>query len=94
MIDKELHEQIVNKLTKALGEYIYSIRKERNITVRELNKMTKVSIGVISDLENHRSMPRIETILRLMMALDIPLNEIFSCKFDNCNKEYTGRNYE
>ncbi len=64
-------------ILKQIGVFINNKRNERHITVRGLNGMTGVSIGVISDLENQRCMPRIETLLRICEALDIPFNDLF-----------------
>ena len=60
-----------------IGVYINTKRKEKDISIRDLNAMTGVSIGVISDLENKRCMPRIETFIRLSEALEIPISLIF-----------------
>lgn len=74
-----LYEDII---LKQIGTYIGNERNTKRIsgkkiTVRDLNHMTGVSIGVISDLENKRCMPRIETLIRICEALEIPLSNLF-----------------
>ena len=70
----KIYEQLI---LNQIGAFIANKRNEKNITIRELNKITGVSIGVISDLENAKSMPRIETIIKLAEALEISLSLIF-----------------
>ena len=70
----KIYEQLI---LNQIGSFIANKRNEKNITIRELNKITGVSIGVISDLENAKSMPRVETIIKLAEALEISLSLIF-----------------
>lgn len=70
----EIYESLI---LNQIGVFINNKRKERNITIRELNTITGVSIGVISDLENKRCMPRVETLIRIAEALEIPLSLVF-----------------
>ena len=60
-----------------IGTYINNKRKESNLTIRELNSITGVSLAVLSDLENAKSMPRIETFLRIAEALEIRHSQLF-----------------
>ena len=65
-------------ILKQIGNFIHNQRKEKGVTIKDLNVMTGIGIGIISDLENHKnSMPRIETFVRISEALDIPLSLIF-----------------
>lgn len=70
----KIYEQLI---LNQIGAFFANKRNEKNITIRELNKITGVSIGVISDLENAKSMPRVETIIKLAEALEISLSLIF-----------------
>lgn len=74
---KQEAEYYENLILNQIAIFINNKRKEKGITVRDLNKITGVSIGVISDLENHNSMPRIETLIRICEALDIDINVLF-----------------
>ncbi len=71
------------RILKELGNFFYNERANKNISVRALNKLSGVSIAVIADLENAKSMPRIETLIRLGLALDIKSNTIFSVMLDS-----------
>ena len=70
----EMYEKLI---LNQIGVFINSKRKERGMTVRDLNKATGVSLGVISDLENQNSLPRIETLIRIAEVLEIPLSILF-----------------
>jgi transcriptional regulator with XRE-family HTH domain len=74
---KQQAENYEKLILKQIGVFINTKRKEKGITVRDLNKMTGVSLGVISDLENTNCMPRVETLLRICEALDIHMNVLF-----------------
>jgi len=74
-----LADETETKILKRLGHFFNSVRSEKNMSVRKLNELSGVSTAVISDLENKKSMPRIETIIRLALALGITdMDEVFS----------------
>lgn len=68
-----LEQQVLNKLAVFISEK----RKEKGLSVREINERSRVSLAVINDLEKARSMPRVETLIRLGLALEIDFNEVF-----------------
>ena len=74
---KKQVEYYESLILRKISVFLHNKRKEKDVTVRELNKLTGISIGVISDLENHNSMPRVETLLRICEALDIPFDLLF-----------------
>ena len=75
------------KILKRLGNFFYNARADKNMSVRALNTLSGVSVAVISDLENAKGMPRIETIIRLALALGInDMNEVFSMTLLDDNK--------
>lgn len=84
-VKDENHAKKVSEITDYLEEcvlrklavFISAIRKEKGFSVRELNERSKVSLAVINDLEKARSMPRVETLIRLGLALEIDFNEVF-----------------
>lgn len=65
------------EILKRVGVFIYNQRKTRKVTIKDLNLMTGVGTAVISDLENTKSMPRIETLLRICEVLDISYSDLF-----------------
>ncbi|MBR1425341.1 helix-turn-helix transcriptional regulator [bacterium] len=72
-ITDTLEQHVLNKLAVFVAEN----RKESELTVRDLNERSMVSLAVINDLEKARSMPRVETLIRLGLALGINVNDVF-----------------
>lgn len=64
-------------ILKKIGTFIAAQRKEKKLTQKDLNKLSHVSLAVIADLENGKSMPRVETLIRLSLAMGINPNETF-----------------
>ncbi len=52
-------------------------RREKNITVQELATLANVSKGLISQIENSRTIPSLLVLIDIIKALDIDLNEFF-----------------
>ena len=73
-------DKIYENLCKLYGEYFNYTREQKGLSLRELSKQTNISIALISLLENGDKLPRIETLIRLVLALGIPFNEIFGRK--------------
>jgi len=73
----EITDYIEECVLKKLAIFISEKRKEKGLSVREVNERSRVSLAVINDLEKARSMPRVETLIRLGLALEIDFNEVF-----------------
>jgi len=52
-------------------------RREKNITVQELATQANVSKGLISQIENSRTIPSLIVLIDIIKALEIDLNEFF-----------------
>ncbi|RFZ92714.1 XRE family transcriptional regulator [Mucilaginibacter conchicola] len=52
-------------------------RREKNITVQELATKANVSKGLISQIENSRTIPSLIVLIDIVKALDIDLNVFF-----------------
>src|ERR1700712_250074 len=52
-------------------------RREKNITVQELASQANVSKGLISQIENSRTIPSLIVLIDIIKALNIDLNEFF-----------------
>ena len=76
----EKADKIYENICKLYGEYFNYTREQKGLSLRELSKQTNISIALISLLENGDKLPRIETLIRLVLALGIPFNEIFGRK--------------
>ena len=44
---------------------VWKVRKEKNISLQELSKKSGVSIGGLSDIENNKVSPRINTLEKI-----------------------------
>jgi len=56
---------------------IKEIRRDRNITVQELADRVSVSKGLISQIENNRTVPSLLVLVNIIRALEIDLNQFF-----------------
>ncbi len=59
-----------------LGKQIKSVRKDKNLSLRQVAKMSGVSIGLISKIENYRTTPSLPVLFRIMKSLEIDLSEL------------------
>lgn len=71
-------EQVLNTVMFNIGEFIEDKREEKKISIRELHRLSGVSTAVISDIENGKSMPRVELLIRLALSMGVSLNELFN----------------
>ena len=66
-----------NVLEVAIGRQIRIYRKQMEITVSDLSKMTGLSTGMLSKIENGNTSPSLSTLQTLSNALSIPLTSFF-----------------
>ena len=52
-------------------------RREKNMTVQELATLANVSKGLISQIENSRTVPSLIVLIEIIKSLDIDLNVFF-----------------
>lgn len=64
--------------TNSIGKFIQELRKEKNITQRELADTIGISDKTISKWENGISLPDTSMLMSLCKALDISVNELLS----------------
>lgn len=60
------------------GKKLKSIRENKKISIYRLSQDTGISQGHISDLENGRNQPTIETLRKILVPLGITLAEFFN----------------
>ena len=56
---------------------IRKIREEKGISINQLSKMTGISKGHLSRIENQETMPTILTIERIVIALKVDSKELY-----------------
>ena len=60
------------------GSRLKHLRESKKISIYKLSQETDVSQGHISDLENNKNQPTIDTLRRLLLPLGITLSEFFN----------------
>ena len=68
-----MQEDIIIQISKRLRD----IRKEKFITLQQLADEAGVTKGMISQVENSRSIPSLMVLLNLIKALQVDFNEFF-----------------
>ena len=81
-------DKLYSNLCKQYGEYFNYVREQKGLSLRELSRQTNISIALISLLENGDKLPRIETLIRLVLALEIPFGEVFGNKSNGMEFTY------
>ena len=61
-----------------IGERLRHVRKSKNISIYRISMETGISQSHISDLEQGRRKPSVETLSRLVVPLGITLSELFN----------------
>lgn len=62
-----------------IGEKISQMRKQNNMTQKDLAEKLNVSDKVISKWETGKCLPDVETMLKLSKVLDVSISELYEC---------------
>jgi transcriptional regulator with XRE-family HTH domain len=68
---------IDNEVVSRIAQKIRVKRLEKNLTIQELAKRSNVSKGLLSKIENSRTIPSLPVFITLIQSLDISLKEFF-----------------
>lgn len=68
-----------------ISNTLRNLRKENNLTLKELSAKSGISISFISDIENGRRNPSIDTLTTLAKALNTSVNVFFDKKQNTNN---------
>lgn len=68
-----MQEEILIQISNKIKEK----RREKNITIQELATRAKVSKGLISQIENNRTIPSLLVLVNIISSLNLDLNEFF-----------------
>ena len=66
-----------NKVVARIAKKIRATRLEKKLTIQQLATRTKVSKGLLSKIENSRTIPSLPVFVTLIESLDISLKEFF-----------------
>jgi transcriptional regulator with XRE-family HTH domain len=68
-----MQEDIIVQITNKLKD----IRKEKNITLQELAESGGVTKGMLSQVENNRTIPSLTVFLNIIKSLQVDINDFF-----------------
>lgn len=60
-----------------ISNKIKEIRKQKNITVQQLATKADVSKGLISQIENNRTVPSLPVLMKIIQSLNLDMNDFF-----------------
>lgn len=64
-------------LMATVGTQLRSLRKMRGLTLDELGRQSRVSMGLISQIERGRGNPSFNTLVQIAHALNVPIGRLF-----------------
>ena len=66
-----------NHLEAAIGNQVRQFRRQLNMTVKDVGKLTGISTGMLSKIENGLTSPSLATLRSLSEALNVPVTAFF-----------------
>ncbi len=60
-----------------IGENIRRIRKEKGLTIKDISKKADLTKGLISQIENNKANPSINSLMAIAKALNVPIASFF-----------------
>ena len=67
-----------NEIILQISSRIKDIRVDKRITLQELADKAHVTKGLLSQVENNRTVPSLSVLLSIIKGLEIDLNDFFS----------------
>jgi len=68
---------IDNEVVSRIAQKIRATRLEKNLTIQQLATRSNVSKGLLSKVENSRTIPSLPVFITIIQSLDISLKEFF-----------------
>lgn len=75
--------QILNQLLRTMGEKIREMRREKNLTLSDLSRMTGATASLLSQIETSKANPSITTLLAIAKALNSSVGAFFDLGSDS-----------
>ena len=69
-------EEAIHMMSANMSRCIKSLKKERNISSREISRRTGISIAVISDMEGNKYLPKMEVLIKLAKGMEFDITEL------------------
>lgn len=77
-MNKEIDKEKKNPIISGIGGQLREIRRQKGLTIQELSDATNVSKGMLSKIENGRTVPSLSTLSTITAALNIDLSHFFN----------------
>jgi len=65
------------QLHRIIGDTIRTMRKERELTLKQMSRRTGLSISLLSQIERAESSPSISSLYKIAVALDSKIHDLF-----------------
>ncbi len=65
------------QLHKIIGDTIRTMRKEKELTLKQMSRRTGLSISLLSQIERAESSPSISSLYKIAIALDSKIQDLF-----------------
>jgi two-component system, OmpR family, response regulator len=65
------------QLHKIIGDTIRSMRKDKELTLKQMSRRTGLSISLLSQIERAESSPSISSLYKIALALDSRIHDLF-----------------
>lgn len=62
------------------GDLLKALRKEKKLTQKELADAIDVDQSLISKYESHKKLPDVDTMMKMSVVFDVPVQEIISAR--------------
>ena len=66
-----------DELHASIGRNIRDLRKQRNLTLKQMSRRTKLSVSLLSQIERAESSASVSSLFKVATALDVRLTELF-----------------
>jgi transcriptional regulator with XRE-family HTH domain len=66
-----------NEVVSRIAQKIRATRMKRNMTIQQVADRTKLTKGLLSKIENSRTLPSLPVLIEIITALEISLKEFF-----------------
>jgi DNA-binding NtrC family response regulator len=66
-----------DELHHAIGRVIRELRKERQLTLKQMSRRTQLSVSLLSQIERAESSASVSSLFKIATALDVKLTELF-----------------
>jgi DNA-binding NtrC family response regulator len=65
------------QLHRIIGDTIRTLRKDKELTLKQMSRRTGLSISLLSQIERAESSPSISSLYKIALALDTPIQMLF-----------------